>query len=148
MDYARAVLNGNVHGFAVEMRELNLEFQCQQIPPFHQKVILQYNVYVIFCFLHLLLKYDCVGVYSRFKNLFKTFFYFKLCELLVIVSSQSKNFLVVLDTMHRRMIPKNTADFIITVTWQSIKTREKDRNVMDTFVSMAFLSFSHKVEQE
>ena len=28
-----------------------------------------------------------------FKNLFKKFFYFKLCELLVIVSSQSKNFL-------------------------------------------------------
>ena len=60
---------------------------------FDQKVILQYNVYVILCFLHLLLKYDCVGVYSMFKNLFKKFFYFKLCELLVIVSSQRINFL-------------------------------------------------------
>ena len=84
---------------------------------FEQKVILQYNVYVILCFLHSLLKHDCVGVYSRFENLFKTFFYFELCEMLVIVRSQSKNFLVVLDTMHRRMIPKNTADFIIIVTW-------------------------------
>ena len=60
---------------------------------FEQKVILQYNVYVILCFLHLLLKYDCVGVYNRFENLFKKLFYFKVCEELVIVSSQSKNFL-------------------------------------------------------
>ena len=89
----------------------------QQIQAFDQKVILQYNVYVILYFLHSLLKHDCVGVYSRFENLFKTFFYFKLCEMLVFVSSQSKNFLVFLDTMHRRMIPKNTADFIIIVTW-------------------------------
>ena len=86
----------------------------------------------------MLLKYYCISVYNRFENLFKTFFYFELCEMLVIVSSQSKNFLVVLDTMHRRMIPKNTADFIITVTGYSIKTREKDRNAIDTFVSMAF----------
>lgn len=82
------------------MRTLSREFSRQQIRAFDLKVILQYNVYVILSFLHLLLKYDCVGVYNRFKNLFKTFFYFKLCELLVIVSSQSKNFLVVLDTMH------------------------------------------------
>ena len=73
------------------MRSLNLEFWSQQIRAFDQKVILQYNVYVILCFLHLLLKYDCVGIYSMFKNLFKTFFYFKLCELLVIVSSQTRN---------------------------------------------------------
>ena len=112
-----AVLNENVHGFAVEIRELNLEVWGQQIRAYDQKVILQYNVYVILCFLHLLLKHYCIGVYSRFENLFKTFFYFKLCEMLVIVSSQSKNFLVVLDTMHRRMITKNTADFIIIVTW-------------------------------
>ena len=90
---ANAGLNGKVHGFAFEMHSLNLEFGDQQIRAFDQKVILQYNVYVILCFLHLLLKYDCVGVYNRFENLFKTFFCFKLCELLVIVSSQSKNFL-------------------------------------------------------
>ena len=75
------------------MSELNLEFGSQQIRAFDQKVILQYNVYVILCFLHLLLKHDCVGVYSRFKNLFKTFFYFELCEMLVIVSSQRNNFI-------------------------------------------------------
>ena len=103
--------------FALGMRTQNREFSSQQIRAFDQKVILQYNVYVILCFLHLLLKYYCVGVYNRFENLFKTFFYFKLCEMLVIVRSQSKNFLVVLDTMHRRMILKNTADFIIIVTW-------------------------------
>lgn len=79
--------------FAFEMRTQNREFSSQQIRAFDQKVILQYNVYVILCFLHLLLKYDCVGVYNRFENLFKTFFCFKLCELLFIVSSQSKNFL-------------------------------------------------------
>ncbi len=112
-----AVLNENVHGFAVEIRELNLEVWGQQIRAYDQKVILQYNVYVILCFLHSLLKHDCVGVSRRSENLFKNFFYFKLCEMLVIVSSQSKNFLVVLDTMHRRMITKNTADFIIIVTW-------------------------------
>lgn len=72
---------------------ISREFLSQQIRAFDQKVILQYNVYVILCFLHSLLKYDCVGVCRGFKNLFKTFFYFKLCELLVIVSSQSKNFL-------------------------------------------------------
>ena len=99
------------------MRSLNLEFGSQQIRAYDQKVILQYNVYVILCFLHSLLKHDCVGVSRRSENLFKNFFYFKLCEMLVIVSSQSKNFLVVLDTMHRRMITKNTADFIIIVTW-------------------------------
>ena len=85
MDWAGAVLNGNVFGFGVEICELNREFWSQQIRAFDQKVILQYNVYVILCFLHLLLKYDCVGVYSMFKNLFKTFFYFKLCEMLVSV---------------------------------------------------------------
>ena len=99
------------------MRSLNLEFWSQQIRAFEQKVILQYNVYVILCFLQLLLKHDCVGVYRGFENLFKTFFCLELCELLVIVSSSSKKFLVVLDTMHRRMILKNTADFIIIVTW-------------------------------
>ena len=71
---ANAGLNGKVQGFAVGMRSLNLEFWSQQIRAFDQKVILQYNVYVILCFLHLLLKYDCVGIYSMFKNLFKTFF--------------------------------------------------------------------------
>ena len=60
---------------------------------FDQKVILQYNVYVILCFLHLFLKCCCVGVYRGFEHLFKTFFYFELCELLVIVSSQRINFL-------------------------------------------------------
>ena len=74
MDWAGAVLNGNVFVFAVEMRELNREFWGQQIRAFEQKVILQYNVYVILYFLHLLLKHDCVGVYIRFENLFKTFF--------------------------------------------------------------------------
>ena len=59
-----AVLNGKVHGFAVEMRELNRECWRQQIQAFDQKVILQYNVYVILCFLHLLLKHHCVGVYT------------------------------------------------------------------------------------
>ena len=71
---ANAGLNGKVQGFAVGMRSLKLEFWSQQIRAFDQKVILQYNVYVILCFLHLLLKYDCVGIYSMFKNLFKTFF--------------------------------------------------------------------------
>ena len=95
-----AVLNENVHGFAVEIRELNLEVWGQQIRAYDQKVILQYNVYVILCFLQLLLKHDCVGVYRGFENLFKTFFCLELCELLVIVSSSSKKFLVVLDAMH------------------------------------------------
>ena len=82
-----------MHGFAFGMRTLSREFSRQQIRAFDLKVILQYNVYVILSFLNLLLKYDCVGVYNRFENLFKTFFCFELCELLVIVSSQSKNFL-------------------------------------------------------
>ena len=69
-----AVLNENVHGFAVEIRELNLEVWGQQIRVFGQKVILQYNVYVILCFFHLLLKYDYVGVYRDFQNLFKKLF--------------------------------------------------------------------------
>ena len=69
-----AVLNENVHGFAVEIRELNLEVWGQQIRVFGQKVILQYNVYVILCFFHLLLKYDYVGVYRGFQNLFKKLF--------------------------------------------------------------------------
>ena len=71
---ANAGLNGKFLAFAFEMRSLKLEFGSQQIRAFDQKVILQYNVYVILCFLHLLLKYDCISVYSRFKNLFKTFF--------------------------------------------------------------------------
>ena len=85
MDWAGAVLNGNVFVIAVEMRELNREFWGQQIRAFEHKVILQYNVYVILCFLHSLLKHYCVGVYSSFENLFKTFFYFELCEMLLIV---------------------------------------------------------------
>ena len=129
--------------FALGMRTQNREFSSQQIRAFDQKVILQYNVYVILCFLHLLLKHDCVGVYSRFENLFKTFFYFKLCELLVIVSSQSKNFLVVLDTMHRSMIPKNTADFIIIV-----HKNEGERQKCHRYKCIYGISFSfpHKVE--
>lgn len=71
---ANAGLNGKFLTFAFEMRSLNLEFWSQQIWVFDQKVILQYNVYVILCFLHLLLKYDYVAVYNRFENLFKTFF--------------------------------------------------------------------------
>lgn len=82
-----------MHGFAFEMSSLNLEFYSQQIRAFEQKVILQYNVYVILCFLHSLLKHDCVGVYSRFENLFKPFFYFELCEMLVIVRFVKYNFL-------------------------------------------------------
>ena len=93
MDSAGAGLNGKILAFAFEMRSPNLEFGSQQIRAFDQKVILQYNVYVILCFLHLLLKYYCVGVYRRFENLFKTFFYFELCELLVIVNSQRIKFL-------------------------------------------------------
>ena len=99
------------------MHSLNLEFGDQQIRAFDQKVILQYNVYVILCFLHLLLKYDCVDVYIGFENLFKTFFYFKLCELLVIVRLVKNNFLSDFIYNKHRMILKNTADFIITVTW-------------------------------
>ena len=112
-----AVLNENVHGFAVEIRELNLEVWGQQIRAFDQKVILQYNVYVILCFLHLLLKHYCIGVYSRFENLFKTFFYFKVCETFVIVRFVKNNFLSDFLYNRHRMILENTADFIITVTW-------------------------------
>ncbi|OFS99986.1 hypothetical protein HMPREF3106_06480 [Granulicatella sp. HMSC31F03] len=103
--------------FAFEMHSLNHEFWSQQIRAFDQKVILQYNVYVILCFLHLLLKYDCVGVYRGFKNLFKNFFNFQLCELLVIVRLVKNNFLSDFIYNRRRMILENTADFIITVTW-------------------------------
>ena len=103
--------------FAFEMHSLNHEFWSQQIRAFDQKVILQYNVYVILCFLHLLLKYDCVGVYSRFENLFKIFFCFELCELLVIVRLVKNNFLSDFIYNRQRMILENTADFIITVTW-------------------------------
>ena len=99
------------------MRELNREFWGQQIRAFEHKVILQYDVYVILCFLHSLLKYDCVGIYSRFENLFKTFFYFKLCEMFVLVRLVKNNFLSDFIYIRHRMIPKNTADFIITVTW-------------------------------
>ena len=83
---------------------------------FEQKVILQYNVYVILCFLHSLLKHDCVGVYSSFENLFKTFFYFKLCELLVLVRLVNNNFLSDFIYNRHRMILKNAVDFIIIVT--------------------------------
>jgi len=69
-----AGLNGKFLAFAFEMRSLNLEFGSQQIRVFGQKVILQYNVYVILCFFHLLLKYDYVGVYRGFQNLFKKLF--------------------------------------------------------------------------
>ena len=103
--------------FAFEMHSLNHEFWSQQIRAFDQKVILQYNVYVILCFLHLLLKYDCVRVYNKFENLFKTFFCFKLCELLVIVRLVKNNFLSDFIYNRHRMILENTADFIITVTW-------------------------------
>ncbi len=96
---------------------ISREFSSQQIQAFDQKVILQYNVYVILCFLHLLLKYYCVGVYNRFENLFKTFFYFKLCELLVLIRLVKNNFLSDFIYNRHRMIPKNTADFIIIVTW-------------------------------
>ena len=67
---------------------------------FDQKVILQYNVYVILCFLHLLLKYDCVGVYSMFKNLFKNFFISNFVNCSLSSVHQAKKFLVVLDAMH------------------------------------------------
>ena len=74
MVWANAGLNGKVLAFTFEMRSLNLEFGSQQIRVFGQKVILQYNVYVILCFFHLLLKYDYVGVYRGFQNLFKKLF--------------------------------------------------------------------------
>ena len=93
---ANAGLNGKILAFAFEMRSLNLEFQSQQIWAFDQKVILQYNVYVILCFLHLLLKYYCISVYNRFENLFKTFFCFKLCESFVCVCQLKKINLVFL----------------------------------------------------
>ena len=103
--------------FAFEMHSLNHEFWSQQIRAFDQKVILQYNVYVILCFLHSLLKHDCVGVYSRFENLFKIIFYFQLCELLIIVRFVKTNYLSDFIYNRHRMILENTADFIITVTW-------------------------------
>ena len=106
-----------MHGFAFGMRTLSREFSRQQIRAFDLKVILQYNVYVILCFLHLLLKYDCVGFYRGFENLFKNFFNFQLCELLVIVRLVNNNFLSDFIYNRRRMILENTADFIITVTW-------------------------------
>ena len=99
------------------MRSLNLEFWSQQIWVFDQKVILQYNVYVILCFLHLLLKYDCVGVYSMFKNLFKTFFSSNFVNCSLSSDSLRIIFLVVLYIKKDRMILKNSEDFIITVTW-------------------------------
>ena len=71
---ANAGLNGKFLAFAFEMHSLKLEFGSQQIRVFGQKVILQYNVYVILCFFHLLLKYDYVGVYRGFQNLFKKLF--------------------------------------------------------------------------
>ena len=106
-----------MHGFAFGMRTLSREFSRQQIRAFDLKVILQYNVYVILCFLHLLLKHYCIGVYSRFENLFKTFFYFKVCETFVIVRFVKNNFLSDFLYNRHRMILENTADFIITVTW-------------------------------
>ena len=86
--------------FAFEMHSLNHEFWSQQIRAFDQKVILQYNVYVILCFLHLLLKYDCVGVYNRFENLFKTFFVSNFVNCSLLSAHKAKIFLVVFDTMH------------------------------------------------
>ena len=62
-------------------------------------------------------KHDCVGVYRGFKNLFKNFFYFQLCELLVIVRLVKNNFLSDFIYNRHRMILENPADFIITVTW-------------------------------
>ena len=126
---------------------ISREFSSQQIRAFDQKVILQYNVYVILCFLHLLLKYDCVGVYNRFENLFKTFFYFKLCELLVIVSSQSKNFLVVLDTMH----PKDDSEEYCGFYHHSNVVEHKnegERQKCHGYICIYGISFSfpHKVE--
>lgn len=41
---------GNVHGFAVEMRELHLELWANKNGLLTKKVILQYNVYVILFF--------------------------------------------------------------------------------------------------
>ena len=36
------------------------------------------------------------------------------------------------------MITKYPRGFIVAVTWLSIKTREKDRNAIDIFASIAF----------
>ena len=36
------------------------------------------------------------------------------------------------------MITEYLTGAIVAVTWLSIKTREKDRNAIDTFASMAF----------
>ena len=58
--------------------------------------------------------------------------------MLVIVRLVKNIFLSDFIYNRHRMILENTADFIITVTGYSIKTREKDRNAIDTFVSMAF----------
>ena len=127
MDWAGAVLNGNVFGFGVNKFGLLIKKLFCNI------------TYTSYCaFLHLLLKHDYVGVYSRFRNLFKTFFYFKLCEMLVSVWFVKYIFLSDFIYNRHRMILKNAVDFIIIVTGWSIKTREKDRNAIDSFVSMAF----------
>ena len=94
-----------------------MSFRVNKFELLTKKVILRYNVYVILCFLHSLLKCYCVGVYRGFKNLFKNFFNFQLCELLVIVRLVKNNFLSDFIYNRRRMILENTADFIITVTW-------------------------------
>ena len=51
-----------------------LSFSANKFGLLIKKVILQYNVYVILCFLHSLLKCCCVGVYRGFENLFKKLF--------------------------------------------------------------------------
>ena len=132
-----------------EMRSLNLEFQSQQIQAFEQKVILQYNVYVILCFLHSLLKHYYVGVYSSFENLFKIFFCFKLCELLVIVSSSSKNFLLVLDTRHQKDDSEEYCGFYHNSNVVEHKN-EGERQKCHGYICIYGISFSfpHKVEQE
>ena len=94
-----------------------MSFRVNKFELLTKKVSLRYNVYGLLCFLHSLLKCDCVGVYRGFKNLFKNFFNFQLCELLVIVRLVKNNFLSDFIYNRRRMILENTADFIITVTW-------------------------------
>ena len=141
MSWAAAVLNGKVHSFCIQ-NELTkiLSFSANKFGLLTQKVILRYNVYVILCFLHSLLKHYCVGVYTRFENLFKTFFYFKLCEMLVSVWFVKYIFLSDFIYNRHRMILKNAVDFIIIVTGWSIKTREKDCKAKRIHTVNPFLS--------
>ena len=50
MDWAGAVLNGNVHGFAVEMRELNLECGTNKFGLLTKKLFcnITYTSYCVF----------------------------------------------------------------------------------------------------